>query len=332
MSYPIVTSAAPTSGPAGTPVTLSGFNFTGTTSVAFGGTSASFTVVDDNTITTTVPTGLTAGALAIVVVNADGSSDDVSPAVDSSGNGNDGTYVPVVSAEPPIWTDGLILGDPALLANADPLAQQTAVEVPPGVADWTTPFSFAMWFSASDTFALEQVTVFGGANSLEERESVLQVWFALGLEAGDHLEITDQSGFGGSVGQSNPFDASLADGARHFVGVSFDGTNAVYVIDGTDLGEAVPYVPGGAGTPFDTAAISGGNGAQIVDEYATFRSALSASDFAALYAAGTDIATYASAVLGFSPTGYWHLNDGGQDGTFMLVASSGWHVGSLGVG
>ncbi len=63
---PIITGFFPKSGPVGTNVTLVGINFTGTTSVQFNGVSASFTVVSDTKITTTVPAGATKGRIKVM--------------------------------------------------------------------------------------------------------------------------------------------------------------------------------------------------------------------------------------------------------------------------
>jgi hypothetical protein len=63
---PIITGFFPKSGPVGTNVTLIGINFTGTTFVGFNGVSASFTVVSDTKITTTVPAGATKGRIKVV--------------------------------------------------------------------------------------------------------------------------------------------------------------------------------------------------------------------------------------------------------------------------
>ncbi len=73
---PTVTSISPPSGPlsAGTIVTITGVNFTGTTGVTFGGTAVTgFTVVSDTSITTTAPAH-SAGSASVVVTNADGSN------------------------------------------------------------------------------------------------------------------------------------------------------------------------------------------------------------------------------------------------------------------
>ena len=56
---------SPTSGPAGTQVTITGFAFTGTTSVLVNGVGAAYHVVNDGTITLTVP-ATTTGPLTVV--------------------------------------------------------------------------------------------------------------------------------------------------------------------------------------------------------------------------------------------------------------------------
>jgi uncharacterized repeat protein (TIGR03803 family) len=55
----------PTSGKVGTAVIILGNNLTGTTSVTFNGTSATFTVVSGTEITTTVPAGAMTGKVEV---------------------------------------------------------------------------------------------------------------------------------------------------------------------------------------------------------------------------------------------------------------------------
>lgn len=64
-----ITSISPTSGPAGTPVTITGTGFSGTIDVFFGDTwmPASFTVVNDTTITATAPSSVPPGPSDVVV-------------------------------------------------------------------------------------------------------------------------------------------------------------------------------------------------------------------------------------------------------------------------
>lgn len=55
----------PTSGKAGTKVTILGNNLTGATAITFNGTAATYTVVSASEITTTVPTGATTGKVTV---------------------------------------------------------------------------------------------------------------------------------------------------------------------------------------------------------------------------------------------------------------------------
>ncbi|HXB50960.1 MAG TPA: IPT/TIG domain-containing protein, partial [Streptosporangiaceae bacterium] len=70
---PTVVIVNPASGPAGTPVTVSGTNFTGVTAVNFGsGNKASFTVNNTTTLTATAPPGT--GTVDVTVTTASGTS------------------------------------------------------------------------------------------------------------------------------------------------------------------------------------------------------------------------------------------------------------------
>ena len=62
---PTITSFSPTSGPAGTTVTISGTSFTGATAVAFNGLSASFSVTSDTVIQSIVPAGAASGPVSV---------------------------------------------------------------------------------------------------------------------------------------------------------------------------------------------------------------------------------------------------------------------------
>jgi hypothetical protein len=62
---PTVSSFTPTSGPAGTSVTITGTNLTGATTVAFGGVAATFTVDADTQITATVPSNAVTGPISV---------------------------------------------------------------------------------------------------------------------------------------------------------------------------------------------------------------------------------------------------------------------------
>lgn len=71
---PIVSAFAPSNGPVGTPVTITGNNFLGTTSVKFNGTVAPGFIIDSNTqLRANVPAGATTGPIS--VTNGDGSAE-----------------------------------------------------------------------------------------------------------------------------------------------------------------------------------------------------------------------------------------------------------------
>ena len=62
---PTLASFNPASGPVSTPVTLTGTNFTGATSVKFNGTAATFSVDSATQISTSVPSGATTGTISV---------------------------------------------------------------------------------------------------------------------------------------------------------------------------------------------------------------------------------------------------------------------------
>ena len=64
-----ITKVAPTKGPVGTSVTITGTGFTGATDVSFNGVSAGFNVVNDSKITATVPAGATTGLVSVTTPN-----------------------------------------------------------------------------------------------------------------------------------------------------------------------------------------------------------------------------------------------------------------------
>lgn len=75
---PVILSFDPTSGPVGTPVTITGTSFTGATKVTFGGVKAtSFNVDSDTQVTATVPAGAVTGKIAITTPGGTAKSKDV---------------------------------------------------------------------------------------------------------------------------------------------------------------------------------------------------------------------------------------------------------------
>jgi len=75
---PVILSFSPTSGPVGTPVTITGTSFTGATKVTFGGVKATvFSVDKDTQITATVPTGAKTGKIGVTTPGGTATSKNV---------------------------------------------------------------------------------------------------------------------------------------------------------------------------------------------------------------------------------------------------------------
>jgi M6 family metalloprotease-like protein len=71
---PSVTSFAPTSGPVGTSVAITGERFTGATAVRFNGTASTYTVNSASSISATVPAGATTGPISVTTPAGTGTS------------------------------------------------------------------------------------------------------------------------------------------------------------------------------------------------------------------------------------------------------------------
>jgi hypothetical protein len=102
---PTITSFAPTGGPVGTAVTITGTNFCGATQVLFNTTAAVFTVVSSTSITTTVPVGATSGQLHVTT--------PVLPAATSATSFGVGSAPTITSFAPtsgPVGTSVVITG------------------------------------------------------------------------------------------------------------------------------------------------------------------------------------------------------------------------------
>jgi predicted outer membrane repeat protein len=65
VGVPVISSFTPTSGPVGTVISVTGSSFTGTTAASVDGVPASFTVNSDSSISVTVPSGASTGAIHI---------------------------------------------------------------------------------------------------------------------------------------------------------------------------------------------------------------------------------------------------------------------------
>lgn len=230
-------------------------------------------------------------------------------AVDSSGNGNDGTYSGIVGAA---GRPGLVTGDPAVFFGDGP--NRVADVLTPVLVDWTTPFTIACLFATpgpSVSF-LMYLADSGGPN----------VSFSL---LGDTLIVSN-----GSLEWDSDSGAVPVDGLPHLLAFTYDDafpTNTgVFYVDGVEIPnaivpiDAIPETPmTSAGINGDTADAAGGSG--TCDEWACWNRVLSGGEIASLQAARGSFAAYAAAVLALSPTAYYHFDE--------LPPLGGWSVGMV---
>jgi IPT/TIG domain/Peptidase M66 len=109
---PTITSFSPTSGSVGTPVTITGANFSGATGVKFNGSFASYGVSDANHIIATVPNGATSGAISVSSNAGTGTSASAFTVSAASGLDLtiDGLYITQATQNYPAHDVGLISG------------------------------------------------------------------------------------------------------------------------------------------------------------------------------------------------------------------------------
>ncbi len=180
---PTIVSVAPASGPVGTAVTITGTNLTGTTSVAFNGIAAAFTVASAMQITTSVPAGATSGLVAVTTpagttTSASAFTVTVPIALIHQYTFNDGTFTDSVGS-----ANGSLNGTASISGGALQLpggANGTAYgTLPPSVMSGLTSASFEGWFTITK-FQTWSKIVFTGA-----------------LDASSFLGVTPASGSGG---------------------------------------------------------------------------------------------------------------------------------------
>jgi energy-converting hydrogenase Eha subunit A len=206
---PTVVIVNPASGPAGTPVTVSGTNFSGATEVDFGpGNKASFTVNNSTTLTATAPPG--AGTVDVTVTTGGGTTATLTD--------DRFTYIagpPPGSIPSPVSGGWQLNGTAVVNATASPpsLALTPATNWVAGSAFYPTPVAGAGITASFDVFLGSGSGADGLTFTLADASVTKPT--ALGVNGGGE-------GFSGIAGVAVSFDTwkNSGDPSSNFVGIA----------------------------------------------------------------------------------------------------------------
>ena len=209
---PTVVIVNPSSGPAGTPVAVSGTNFVGVTEVDFGpGNKASFTVNNSGTLTATAPAGT--GTVDITVTTASGTSQTLAD--------DQFTYTagpPPGTIPSPVAGGWQLNGSAQVVTPTSPPSLQLtqATNWQAGSAFWPTPVSGAGITASFDVY-LGSSTSGSGADGMTFvlADASVTKPTALGVNGGGE-------GFSGITGIAVSFDTwqNTNDPSNNFVGIA----------------------------------------------------------------------------------------------------------------
>lgn len=282
--------------------------------------------------------------LAATLTQAGGQNLVGLPIADTSGNGHNGVLVGTYAQSVP----GLLAGDSAIDfgAAANAPASGAVGRLPNNALTVGDNWSIVFWWG--------QTANVNPTNAVE---------ILAGPNAGALVSIGP--GVGGDVIRTAVFPFSQittfatftfpTDGSAHLIGATCSKTGATFtltayadgVADGsttsTQANHVDPNLSNGLNAVFNAGFPSDPQGAAILQAVALFDHTLSAGDMAALFAAGTDMATYTAAVLALAPTSYYPLDEGSPltsaapvlqitDGTHVLGSYPANFTQSTGVG
>lgn len=241
-------------------------------------------------------------------------------AVDSSGNGRNGTYDTIILGHPdtPRFVPGLLPagGDLACQMSRGLGTADTAVVIP------IIPSADTAWsFECSLQLANVALTL-PDSHLIHAFDSVSGLSLHITTGGNGYVNVSDNSG--GSDWAVNA--TAIGDFDPHHLAVAYDGSAVAISVDASPMTLDLVGTPL-VGATYDNARIGGFSTGRtfygILDEAAWYTSMLTGSQITAHDAAASvSFAAYTAAVLADSPWAYYHLND----------KSGGWHVGNIGVG
>lgn len=239
---------------------------------------------------------------------------------DATGHGNDLAYFDFTPT-PTTFVAGLVAGNMALESGRADGTTLTQASGPADTVDWTGPFTVMWWMSNNAAVAFGNQEYFSAFSSGPGPAPAVFVTGVPGTTGTLSL-----AGPGGSPWTTVP-GTCPADGNPHFYAMTQEANVVTFYVDGVAVALGSTGDPPIVLGPLDTAQIGGTAASpEIVDELATFRSALAAGDIADIFAAASvSFAAYSAAVFTFDPTAYYHFDGlipgGGRQPT--LIVSNG---------
>ena len=219
VSPPTITDFAPTSGPVGTAVQINGTNFTGATSVTFGGASATYTVSSATVIQASVPSGATTGPISVTT---------------SGGTANSASSFAVTASPPTITSFAPAIGlvGTAVQINGTNFTGATSVTFGGVSATYTVSSATVIQATVPSgaTTGPLRVTTPGGTATSSSSFTVVSP-----------PTITSFSPTSGPVGTSVQINGTNFTGATS---VTFNGVSATYTVSSATTIQAT--VPSGA--------------------------------------------------------------------------------------
>ncbi len=252
-----VNSLNPTSGQAGASITISGTGFTGITApngVAFNGVNATYTVVNDTTITATVPSTAVDGPITVTkgAVSQNSSSFNVIRRIyvnDNASGSNDGTS----------WANAYTDLQVAIAASgAQDEIWIAAGTYKPHTSDRNTAFSLK-----------SNVNVYGGFSGSETQVSQRNILANPTILSGDFNNDDDYSSFPFSNISENARTIVKSSGTTYLDGVVIQGGNSELTSGAESTSGGGIYTSGGTMTlknatvTHNTAAVRGGGAAHL---------------------------------------------------------------------
>ncbi|HYM82124.1 MAG TPA: IPT/TIG domain-containing protein, partial [Candidatus Limnocylindria bacterium] len=234
---PVITSFAPTSGPAGTEVTINGSEFGGILSVTFNGSAATFIVDSPIRVRATVPSGASTGRIA--VTNPDG----------VARTNTDFTVI-----QPPTIASFAPVSGPA---GTDVIVTGTGLATATGV---TFNGKAASFTAASDTLLHATAPAGAGSGTIAVTNPAGTATTADSFYLLLPPVITSFSPTSGPAGAEVTIDGSELGG---ILGVTFNGSAATFIVDSPIRVRAT--VPSGATTGRIAATNTDGTGLSATD-------------------------------------------------------------------